>query len=221
MCGRASLTAPPDVIAEVFSLDETPNISPRFNVAPGQPIAILRSIPGALGARRLEEARWGIVRHEPDGRPVPVLLARVETVFARFRDAAAGRRCLVVVDGFYEWRGQKGKREPFHFRRRDGRPFGLAAVWEPANDGVVECTLLTAPAQTPVIEIHDRMPIPIAERSRDAWIDPGIVAVDAARALAVVDPNHDLVCAAVSTYVNDARHEGPACFAPAAQQGLF
>src|SRR4051794_820863 len=108
MCGRASLTAPPEVIAEVFSLDETPSISPRFNVAPGQPIAVVRSIPEEPGARRLEEARWGIVRHDRDGRPIPVLLARVETVFARFREASAQRRCLVVVDGFYEWQGEKG-----------------------------------------------------------------------------------------------------------------
>jgi putative SOS response-associated peptidase YedK len=94
-------------------------------------------------------------------------------------------------------------------------------VWERAADGVIECTLITAPALAPVVEVHDRMPIPIAERSRDAWIDPRIVSVDEARALAVVDPAHALVRTAVSTFVNDARHEGPECLAPAAQQALF
>jgi putative SOS response-associated peptidase YedK len=216
MCGRASLATPPEDLAALFALDEVPAIEPRFNMAPGQPLVIVRRIPGDPGARRAELALWGL-RGGRDARPI--LLVRVESAFARFHKAARSRRCLVLVDGFYEWRGERRRRQPFHFRRRDGAPFALAAVWDPAESGLA-CAILTTAARPPVLEVHDRMPIPIAPSSRDAWLDPSL-STEAARALAVVDPDAHLVASAVSTYVNDANHEGPACLALAEQAGLF
>ena len=150
----------------------------------------------------------------------------MESIFARgaFRDAAGKRRCLAVVDGFYEWQGSARDRRPFHFRRRDDRPFALAAIYEPGPGGVLECALLTTAAAPPVREIHDRMPVPLAVRDHAAWLDPAVTAETVVRALAKVDPDADLVAAAVSTFVNDARHEGAECLAPpvpVAQGSLF
>jgi putative SOS response-associated peptidase YedK len=227
MCGRAILTTPPEDLAELFRLDELPDITPRFNIAPGQPLLILRTIPSEPAARRVELARWGIENRDgtvgQDARRTPHLLARVESLFARgaCRDAAAKRRCLALADGFYEWQGSARDRRPFHFRRHDHRPFGLAAIYERGADGVLECALLTTAAAPPVREIHDRMPIPLAPRDHAAWLDPSVTAETVVRALAKVDPEADLVCAAVSTFVNDARHEGIECLTPAAQRSLF
>jgi putative SOS response-associated peptidase YedK len=228
MCGRATLTTPSEVLADLFRLDEVPDIAPRFNVAPGQPIAILRAIPAEPGARRVEVARWGIaqVPHEGDphdGRRAPLILARVESLFTRapFREAAARRRCVALVDGFYEWQGSGSGRQPFHFRRRDGLPFALASIWARGKDGALECALLTTAARSPVKEVHDRMPIPIAPGSQAAWLDPSVTAERVVRSLATVDPDADLVSAPVGTFVNDARHEGAACLEPAAQRSLF
>jgi putative SOS response-associated peptidase YedK len=127
----------------------------------------------------------------------------------------------VLVDGFYEWRGEKKHRQPFHFRRRDGKPFGLAAIYEARDGGALECAILTLAARPPVAEIHDRMPIPLRAQDHAAWLSPSPLSADRGRALLVPDPDADLVYSAVGTFVNDARHEGPECLAPPAQNGLF
>ena len=113
MCGRATLVTPPEVIAELFGLDEVPDLEPRFNIAPSQTIAIVRRDPARPG-RHLELAEWGLAgagiaagsARASARAPSRIVNVRVESMFTRaaFREAAAARRCLVVVDGFYEWR---------------------------------------------------------------------------------------------------------------------
>src|SRR5437016_2650502 len=115
MCGRATLVTPGDELAEIFGLDEVPELEPRYNIAPTQTIAILRVDPKRPG-RRIELVRWGLV---PSFAPDPsigqrMINARVESIFTRsaFRDAARERRCLVVVDGFYEWQPRGKLKQP-------------------------------------------------------------------------------------------------------------
>ncbi len=214
MCGRATLVTPGEEIAEALGLSEVPSIEPRFNIAPTQPIPVVR---GAGGKRVLEQLRWGLV--PPDARDVSVgarmINARVETVEERpsFSAAFAARRCLVVVDGFYEWQRQGKNKRPHHVKRKDGGVLALAGLWERwvSKDGeVVEsCSILTTAAKPPVTLLHDRMPIVLDASDHTAWLTPGTTREELRRILSREPPELELV--PVSRFVNNANHEGPEC----------
>ena len=230
MCGRTALTASPEDLRVAFGLDEAPPIAPHYNVPPSQPLYVVRATPGT-GARRLDPLRWGLV---PWWAKDPSLghrlaLARVETAgkTPAFRDAIRKRRCLVAVDGFYEWQRQGKKSSlPFVVRRADGKPFALAGVWDRwvSKDGEVieSCAIVTQPARPPVDGIHDRMPLVLEPAQWARWLDASATSAEALAPL--LEPQApDLVAYAVSTHVNDPRHDDPACQAPAPlqQQTLF
>ncbi|MGE0454626.1 MAG: SOS response-associated peptidase [Vicinamibacteria bacterium] len=220
MCGRFTLTAPGDVVAEAFGLDETPELAPRYNAAPGSPVAALRA---RAGRRHLEQITWGWGGGPSEGGAVSLLInARSETAARKpaFREALLGRRCLVPADGFYEWRRAGLRREPFHFRGADGRPFGLAALWTPQPGGDALVVLTTAPNAV-VAEIHDRMPVILPQASFAAWLDPGLREAEALEALLLPAPEGSLTARAVGPFVNDARNDGPRCLEPARQRSLF
>lgn len=222
MCGRTALTATPEDLREAFGLDETPELVPHYNVPPSQPLQVIRVVRGSTG-RRLEELRWGLVPYWAEDAKVgqKLALARVETATASpaFRQAVRTRRCLVAVDGFYEWR-RDGKKtsQPFFVRRLDGKPFALAGVWDrwTSDDGeVVEsCAILTQPSRPPVDAIHGRMPLVLGPEAWDRWLDVSLTDDHAVRAL-LAPQSPELVAYAVGFHVNDPRHEGPECVRPA------
>jgi len=224
MCGRTALTASPEDLRAALCLDELPRIQPRFNVPPSQPVAILRT-PEKSSPRKLELLRWGLVPSwAKDVRIGHKLgLARSETVTTTpaFREAIRRRRCLVVVDGFFEWqRAGKQASQPFFVRRADRGPFALAGIWERwvGRDGEVieSCAILTQPARPPVQAIHDRMPILLEPDAWDRWLDPDLTQVATLEPL--LQPRQPaLVASPVSSIVNDPRHDDPRCQEPAAQ----
>jgi putative SOS response-associated peptidase YedK len=235
MCGRAALTASPDDLREVFGLDEAPELVPHYNLPPSSPLEVLRVVRGSQ-ARKLEEMRWGLV---PTWAKDPKIghrlsLARVETVASTpaFRDAFRWRRCLVAVDGYYEWRraaGKKGPSTPFFVHRPDRKPFALAGLWSrwtsPEGEVVESCAIVTEPARPPVEAIHDRMPLVLEHDAWAAWLDPAVTDPGALAPL-LAPRDHDLVAYAVSTRVNDPRNDDPGCLTPAeparpAQGSLF
>jgi putative SOS response-associated peptidase YedK len=240
MCGRAALSAPPDDLRELFGLDETPELAPRFNIAPTQPIPIVRerkplddagaasssSTPSARaprGERRMHLVRWGLV---PSSAPdlkngARMINARVESLTTRglFRDALVRRRCLVAVDGFYEWRAEGRAKRPFIVRMPNGAPFALAGLWDrwrAANgDAVDTCTVITTASLPPIDAIHDRMPIVLARERWDEWLDPRVR--DPARLVALLgDPVRDLVLHEVGARVNNVANDDADCAAPIA-----
>ena len=155
--------------------------------------------------------------------------ARVETVSSApaFREALRRRRCLVVVDGFYEWKRHDGRTsQPFFIRRPDQKPFALAGVWERwvSRDGEVieSCAVLTQPARPPVEAVHDRMPLVLGPSNWDAWLDARVVDIEAI-APALVPQAPELVAYPVSSHVNDPRHDDPRCMEAEdkMQQSLF
>jgi len=215
VCGRFTLTLPPDLIAEAFGLDDVPILEARYNIAPTQPVAVVRRLQ-AGGPRQLDLLRWGLTLPPVAGAKTggPVINARSESVAKRssFRDAFRRRRCLVPADGFYEWAPGRGGRQAFHVHRKDGRPLGLAAIWEPAGPGeAASCVILTTEPNQLLRPIHDRMPVIVDPADYDRWLDPGSGDPDALSPLMRPHPAEPLEARAVGPAVNNAQNEGPAC----------
>jgi putative SOS response-associated peptidase YedK len=227
MCGRTALTASPEDLVAAFGLDEAPALQPRYNVPPSQPLDALRMAPGP---RRLERLRWGLVPGWASDPKIgnKLALARAETVTtaSAFREAVRRRRCLVVVDGFYEWKRDGKASWPYFAHAPGRRPFTLAGVWDRwvSRDGEVieSCAVLTRPALGPLAAVHDRMPLVIEPELRERWLDPQRHDVEPLLEEAMAR-SPSLVVHPVSLHVNDPQHDDPACFVEAAprQQALF
>jgi putative SOS response-associated peptidase YedK len=237
MCGRTALTASPADLREAFGLDDVPELAPHYNVPPSRPLEVVRVRRGGNG-RHLEEMRWGLV---PTWAKDPKIgnrlaLARAETAAttAAFRDAFRWRRCLVAVDGFYEWHRAEasksgaskrasskgtGPSTPYFVRRADHKPFALAGLWSrwtsPDGEVLETCAIVTQPARPPLDAIHDRMPLVLEPAIWDQWLDPQLT--DATSLAPLLEPRTpDLVAYPVSPHVNDPRHDDPSCLEPAA-----
>jgi putative SOS response-associated peptidase YedK len=222
MCGRFSLFTSGTDLAEWLGLPEVPALEPRYNIAPTQPVAAVRAGPG--GGRELVRLRWGLVppwAADPGAGP-PLINARSESVADKpsFRTAFRQRRCLVPADGFYEWARHAGKRQPIHFRLRDGRPFAFAALWErwqaPGAPAVESCAILTTAANELVRQAHDRMPAILDPTGCGEWLDPAARDPAALAAWLRPFPAEAVTACPVGSWVNNPRNEGPACLAPPA-----
>jgi len=218
MCGRFNLTASGQEIAEALGLDEAPELAPRYNIAPSRPVAVVR-LEAATGRRRLGTVRWGLI---PAGAPRTErghINARAETAWQKpsFREAFARRRCLVPATGFYEWqRTHARRRRPWLFALGSGRPFAFAGLWEPpvGNDAPATCTILTTEPNGVTRPVHDRMPVILSPAAYARWLDPSPGDAVALRLLLAPFPAEAMTARPVSTVVNDARFDGPACLEP-------
>lgn len=229
MCGRYSLAAPGDTLAQLrsrFPLGESVEIRRRYNVCPGDEVVSVTTT--REGEPRGDLLRWGLVPHWAQDPSVgyKMINARAETVAERpaFRDSFRGRRCLIIADGFYEWQKRPGRSKlPWHVTRSDGAPFafaGLWAVWHgPNGEKLRTCTIITTEANSALTDIHPRMPVmlpgPDAER---AWLDPG-TPQHALHELLVPPPPVAIRRRAVGPAVNDPRNDGPECLADAPEEG--
>jgi len=222
VCGRFTLTTRREALVEAFAIDEPgPELAPRWNVAPGQDVATVGRTPD--GRRELRLRRWGLVPgFAADPRIASRLVnARAETAAVRpaFRDALRLRRCLVPADGFYEWAARgpgRAPRQPYHIARPDGAPFPIAGLyerWRSEQGAWLEtCVLLTVPASDRVRPVHDRMPLILAERDLEAWLDPAIR--DPRRLAPLLAPfAGDLLLRPVGLRVNRTENDDAGCLA--------
>jgi len=223
MCGRFTLRAPASLVAEQFALFEMAPFAPRFNIAPSQPVAVVRLLPDEP-ERQLAWLRWGLI---PSWATDPaignrMINARAETVAEKpaFRAALRRRRCLVIADGFYEWQKTGGKKQPHFIHMRDDRPFAFAGLWESwegADHSVVEsCTLLTTEPNQLLAPIHNRMPVILAPERYHQWLDPGVGDPDRLRPLLAPYPADRMGAYPITTYVNSPANDGPRCIERAA-----
>ena len=221
MCGRYLLTAPGEVLAELFELDEKPPLKPRWNVAPGSEVAVVR--PRAEGGRELAAMRWGLVPAWAKERAIGnrLINARAESVAEKpsFRDAFKKRRCLIPADGFYEWQQTEGRKQPWLLRLRGGGPFAFAGLWshwrDPESGEPLEtCAILTTTPNELASAIHDRMPVILPRERHAQWMEASPADAGALQSLLVAYPAGEMEALAVSTWVNDPRHDDPRCVAP-------
>jgi putative SOS response-associated peptidase YedK len=177
MCGRYELSSHPAAIALAFGLPFPPDIRPRYNIAPTQDVPIIRQ--NADGVRELVQVRWGLVPRWAKDPSIGVRMinARAETVATKgaFRYPFARHRCLVPVSGFYEWRKTRAGKQPVHIGMRDGRPFGLAGLYErwlsPEGEVLDTCTIVTTNACDSLRHVHDRMPVIVPDADYARWLD--------------------------------------------------
>jgi putative SOS response-associated peptidase YedK len=222
VCGRYTLAAPnPAEVRGRFPIGESIEVRQRFNVAPGD--EVLAVTTDRDGNPRGELLRWGLVpswAKQPD-TGLKMINARVETVAERpaFKRAFERYRCLIIADGFYEWRRQPaGPKQAFHITRSDRRPFafaGLWSIWYGEDDHKLRtCTILTTAASTAISPLHDRMPVILDRGQESAWLEPGQPAARLHELLGGLGPE-DTALRAVGPAVNDARYDGPECLTPA------
>ncbi|HET9120826.1 MAG TPA: SOS response-associated peptidase [Solirubrobacterales bacterium] len=220
MCGRYTLTDPdPRLLRFRFGLLESAEIEQgaRFNVAPTDPVLAVRL--NEEGEREPGILRWGLIPRQADPETFDRLLinARAETVAEApaFRDAFESHRCLIVADGFYEWRAEETGKKPVWITRPDKEPFAFAGLWAAARGGdgsaVHSCAIVTCAPGEVVAPIHDRMPVILAREAESGWLDPGASPDDLQELLV---PTDELIVTEVSDAVNDVRQDGPALIEP-------
>ena len=215
MCGRFAVTTDPARLAvELDAVDETGSagVMPNYNVAPSTDIATVVSDDHT---RRIRLMRWGLIPPwaTADKPARPLINARAETLTTSpaFRAAARHRRCLIPMDGYYEWRPNPdtpggGRRTPFYFHRRDGAPLLVAGVWWGAESDRA-AAVVTTDAVGEFARVHDRMPLVLPEDGWDRWLDPDAQAP--ADLLARPPDTAPMAMREVSTLVNSVANNGP------------
>jgi putative SOS response-associated peptidase YedK len=217
MCGRYTLRAKPAAVAEEFDLPEVPPFNLRFNIAPDEPVAVIR-FDQSEGSRRLDFLTWGLIPSWADDPGIGnrMINARAETVADKpaFRHPFRTRRCLVVADGFYEWQRQDGWKRLFFVHLKDDRPFAFAGLWEHWEKGeepIYTCTLLTTEANEVLAPIHDRMPVILPKAAYDLWLDSAVHDAKRLEPLLVPFPAEAMEAYPVSRLVNDPGNDVPEC----------
>jgi putative SOS response-associated peptidase YedK len=220
MCGRYLITSAPEALRALFGYAERPNFPARYNVAPTQPIPIVRLVEGK---REFALVRWGLLPSwvkDPNAFSL-IINARGESVCDKpaFRAAMKRRRCLIPADGFYEWQAAgKGPKQPFYIRARSGQPVAFAGLWEtwegPNGEEVDTAAIVTTRANRTLSPLHDRMPVIVAPDAFDLWLNCGEVDVRTAEALIAPAPDDLLEAWPVSMAVNRTANDNAALILP-------
>lgn len=227
MCGRFTLASRAETIAEYFGIEMIYELNPRYNIAPSQDILVLRQLPDA--PPEFVMMRWGLIpawqKEEDIGSQW--INARSETIDEKplFKKLFQKKRCLIVVDGFYEWHViNKNAKQPYYICKKDHGPFAFAGFWEhwENKEGKVieSCTILTTEANNLLKPIHHRMPVILPKTDFDNWLD---VEQQDFRKIKKLLRNYNspqFIAYAVDTTVNNPRHDTLDCIHPLDQQLL-
>ena len=220
MCGRFAFYSPSEATAALFGVSGSVAVEPRYNIAPTQFIAAIREDEDRT--RELVMLRWGLVPFWAKDPAIGnrMINARAETVAEKpsYRAAFRHRRCIVLADGFYEWRKEGDAKTPYFISLASGEPFGLAGLWEnwksPSGEWVRSCTIITTKPNAFMDPIHNRMPVILSEETEPLWLDPVTEDPDILRPLLLPSPAEEMESYQVSTYVNSPRNQGPECIKP-------
>lgn len=210
MCGRYTLISDLKKVAEVFGVPPTLEAQPRYNIAPTQDIvAVVQN-----GSAHLSLLRWGLIpvwaKDETIG--ARMINARAETLAEKpsFRNLLRGRRCLVLADGFYEWRAEGKHKTPMYITLQDSQPFAFAGLWDvwqsPAGQRVQSCTIITTEPNELMATVHNRMPAILRPQSCADWLNPQLRDEAVLTHLLKPYPAELMQARAVSPLVNNPRN---------------
>lgn len=216
MCGRFSQFSHLEILREYFDIDEIESdLPPRYNIHPENQIAVIALIEGE---KHLRPMRWGLIPFwsKKPKMEYSTINARGETLDVRptFRHSFKTRRCVIPVDGFYEWKGPRGIKTPYYFQSKNNQPLALAGlydIWKSDDQMIHSATIATSCANDLVMSIHDRMPVILSKGEQQTWLNIDAEDLDAVRKLMTPYRGKDLETYAVSTYVNSPANEGPKC----------
>ncbi len=220
MCGRFALKTPPRSIQEHFHLPETVVLSPRYNIAPSQEIAVVRHLPGK-NSRQLDMLRWGLIPGWARDMKIgyKMINARGETLAQKpsFRAAFSKQRCLVVADGFYEWIHSGKTKQPFYLHLKNRAVFGFAGLWEswqsPEGNRVESCTIITTSPNKLIEKIHDRMPVILHPEQYETWLQNS-TPENSLQQLLMPYPADEMAAYPVSSEINSPKNDSPNCILP-------
>ena len=223
MCGRFRLSRRKQIVEEYFdtAISSEEDWSPRYNIAPTQPVAVIRQNPKEP-VRKLSLMRWGLI---PSWAKDPfaaasMINARSETASTKpaFRDALKSRRCLIPADGFYEWARTGKAKQPYCFEVNEGELFAFAGLWDRWKDAggksVETCSILTTTPNAVTSPVHDRMPVILDPDAYDVWLDPGMRNAAAVSELLKPFDARLMRSYPVSTRINSVINDDEACSAP-------
>ena len=220
MCGRFTFAISPELLAEVFGVPVLEEIPRRYNIAPSQPVPILRE--AATGGRYLSSVRWGLVPHWAKDLSIGNRMnnARCETVHEKpaFRQVIRARRCIVPASGFFEWAASPAGKSPHYVTMRDGSPLAFAGIWDswrtPEGEILETCAILTTTANSLMAPLHDRMPVLLHRTEFDLWLDRSMNNPEKLQRLYQSYPAELLQEREVSSMVNNPTHDTPENITP-------
>ena len=228
MCGRFFRHSPREELAAAFQADPTGlELGPSYNVAPGQSVLIVRHAP-SLGRRVLDTAAWGLVPHfaKDTSGAYRCINARAETVDTKpsYRSAFSKRRCLLIADGFFEWRAEGRRKLPYAIALKTRKPFAIAGLWETWRDPTTDqklqtCALVTTDANELVASIHNRMPVILDPDQCSTWLGEGpTTAPGALKSILRPFPPDEMLMWPVSPQLNTPRFDEPELLEPFLEQ---
>ena len=222
MCGRYRLSRRKQLVEEYFdTASDEPDWAPRYNIAPTQPIPVIRQNPKEP-VRELSLMKWGLI---PSWAPNPsvaasMINARSETAATKpaFRESLKSRRCLIPADGFYEWKRDGKTKQPFCFEVNQGQLFAFAGLWDrwkdPNGNWIKTCSILTTTPNAATAAVHDRMPVILDHDGYDLWLDPGMTKVEAMSDLLKPYDARLMRCYPASTRINPVANDDAECCRP-------
>jgi len=222
VCGRYKLSRRKQIVEEYFdTASGEEDWSPRYNVAPTQPVPVIRQHPKET-VRELSLMRWGLIPSWSKDSSVAARMinARSETAATKpaFRDALKSRRCLIPADGFYEWTRTGKTKQPYCFEVNEGELFAFAGIWDrwkdPSGNWMKTSSILTTTPNAVTSAVHDRMPVILDPDAYDLWLDPGMQNVAAVSDLLKPHNARLMRCYPVSTRINHVANDDEACSAP-------
>lgn len=224
MCGRYRLSRRKQIIAEHFdAISDGDDWTPRYNIAPTQPVAVVRQHPSEP-TRHLSQMRWGLIPSwsKDASGAARMINARSESASAlpAFQDAFRQRRCLIPADGFYEWQGYGRSKQPYCFEVDGGALFAFAGLWDrwkaASGQWIRSCTILTTSPNAVTSMVHDRMPVILKPTEYDLWLDAGVT--DPAMVADLLKPfdANAMRCYPISNRVNSVVNDDAECAEPIA-----
>lgn len=221
MCGRYRLSRRKQIIEEHFDAASDEDWTPRYNIAPTQPVPIIRQHP-QQPKRVMSLVRWGLIPSWSTNASgaARMINARSDTahVLPAFKNALKLRRCLIPADGFYEWQKRGSSRQPYCFEVKGGELFAFAGLWErwkdPNGNWIGSCSILTTTPNVVASTVHDRMPVILEAENYDVWLDPGLRDVGELSEMLKPFDARWMRCFPVSTRVNHVNNDDAECAIP-------
>lgn len=215
MCGRYTLRARLNRLLEIYAAESQIEWEPRYNIAPTQDVVAIRHAEDS-DQREAVLLRWGLIPPWADDPKIGnrMINARSETIAEKpsFKSPLKRRRCLVVADGFYEWRKEGKAKQPYFIHMKDDQPFAFAGLWQrwkKDNLTIESCTIITTAANQLMSPLHDRMPAILSPPDFDTWLNPDIEDPEELTPLLDAYPDEEMDLYPVSTAVNTWKGDSP------------